>query len=90
MAKLIVTRPRLGSLWDIEQRFDVLIDGNPNAPIGLGETIGHPDTHRPGLSWLFWIRGDFVGVWIPRIQKNPDTHRLPGRRNLPGNPRSRT
>jgi hypothetical protein len=39
MAKLIVTRPRLGSRWDIEQRFDVLIDGNPNAPIGLGEPI---------------------------------------------------
>jgi hypothetical protein len=39
MAKLIVTRPRLGSSWDIKDRFDVLIDGSPNAPIGLGETI---------------------------------------------------
>jgi hypothetical protein len=39
MAKLIVTRPRLGSRWDIEQRFEMLIDGKPNAPIGLGETI---------------------------------------------------
>jgi hypothetical protein len=39
MANLIVTRPRLGPLWDLEERFDVLIDGNPDAPIDLGETI---------------------------------------------------
>ena len=39
MAKLLVTRPRLGGRWDIEARFDVLIDGNPSAAIGLGETI---------------------------------------------------
>ena len=29
MAKLFVIRPRLGPSWDIEQRFDVLIDGKP-------------------------------------------------------------
>ena len=49
MAKLLVTRPRLGSLWDIEARFEVLIDGNPNAPIGLGETIAidlSPGAHQ--------------------------------------------
>jgi hypothetical protein len=39
MAKLIVTRPRLGPQWDIEPCFDLLIDGNPNASIGLGETV---------------------------------------------------
>ena len=39
MAKIFVIRPRLGPSWDIEQRFDVLIDGKPIAPIGLGETI---------------------------------------------------
>ena len=39
MAKLIVTRPRLGWFSDMEQPFNVLIDGNPNTPIGPGETI---------------------------------------------------
>jgi hypothetical protein len=39
MAQLIITRPRLGPRWDIEQPLDVLIDGLPSAPIGLGETI---------------------------------------------------
>jgi hypothetical protein len=39
MAKLVVARPRLGWRWDIDQRFDVLIDGKPTATIGLEETI---------------------------------------------------
>ncbi len=39
VAKLIVTRPRLGCLWDIEKRLEVLIDGNPKAQIGLGEAL---------------------------------------------------
>ena len=39
MEKLIVSRPRLGSDWDIPQCLDVLIDGKSVSPIGLGETI---------------------------------------------------
>ena len=39
MAKLVVARPGLGRRWDIDQRFDVLIDGKPTATIGLEETI---------------------------------------------------
>jgi hypothetical protein len=39
MAKVLVTRPRLGRSWDTKQRFDILLDGAPAAPIGLGQTI---------------------------------------------------
>jgi hypothetical protein len=39
MAKLIVSRPRLGCPWDMPQSFDVLIDGQSVSPIGLEETI---------------------------------------------------
>jgi hypothetical protein len=39
MAKLIVSRPRLGCGWDMPQSFDVLIDGESVSPISLEETI---------------------------------------------------
>ena len=39
MAKLIVSRPRLGCGWDMPQSFDVVIDGESVSPIGLEETI---------------------------------------------------
>jgi hypothetical protein len=39
MAKLFVSRPRLGRLWDIEKPVEVLVDADPKAKISLGETI---------------------------------------------------
>jgi hypothetical protein len=74
MAKLIVTRPRLGRLWDTKLSFDVLIDGKPAAPIGLGETIAIDLTPGPHQ----------VSARIARVGTQPivvepgldETHRL--------------
>jgi hypothetical protein len=74
MAKLIVTRPRLGRRWDSSQNLDVLIDGEPAAPIGLGKTIAielPPGPHQVRA------RINRVGSQPVALEPGPDeTHRL--------------
>ena len=75
MAKLIVTRPRLGRGMDAKQSLDVVIDGEPAASIGLGETIEFelaPGPHQVSARFSQDCRSQPVGVELA-----PEgTHRL--------------
>jgi hypothetical protein len=74
MAKLIVTRPRLGQRWDKTPRFEVLVDDKPAAKIGLGETS---ELEVPPGPHLVRARIGGFGSQPVVVEAGPDeTHRL--------------
>jgi hypothetical protein len=74
MARLIVTRPRLGPRWDIEEPFDVVIDGNPTAKIALGDAIAMDLPPRPHQVSVRLVNAGSQSVLVDAAARA--THRL--------------
>jgi hypothetical protein len=74
MAKLIVTRPRLGRLSEPKQSFDLVLDGESVVPIALGATI---EIERPPGPHRLTARVAGVRSQPIVVELGPDqTHRL--------------